>query len=189
MSNYEFRFVITQNGRIFKLDGWTPVREIINNEWSKPTQIDKEELFNATIIDENTASKFANNVDVDYADPSFPLDRTTISCLFNGSMDLYEYLINNLEKPYKNDDLFIDLDGIKFKNNNKEYVYLDSLAYIFFLLDVFTFDIDKVKNGLLSELINSICVFLELSFQNQNYQIRKLIHILTRYITILYLLG
>ena len=66
MPNYDFRYVLTKSGRVFRLDGWKPVREIIDGYWSAPRSIDQSEILNAIQIDESHAESFAIENDSEF---------------------------------------------------------------------------------------------------------------------------
>lgn len=134
--NYEARFVITKSGRVLKLDGWKPVREILNRKWTEPLPIEQSEVLNAKIISFSEAQEYADYLDDKLFYP-IRVREDLRKTILKFSYNLYKYFISELSK--KVDSYGIDDNTIQFKVNdeNKYFLFFHCISFYLFLFDLY----------------------------------------------------
>ena len=125
MANYSFRYVITKSGRVFRLDGWTPVREIIGGYWKQPNFIEQEEILSGLILDENAAESLASEEDSDVYKKSYPTHRLINTLIYSLAVLLYSYFEGTLKQDFNPSQL------------TKHYIFKSCFAYSIYVIDIY----------------------------------------------------
>ena len=123
MLNYDFRYVLTKFGRVFRLDGWKPVREIVDGYWSAPRSIDQSEILNAIQIDESYAESFAIENDSEFLENTYPTIKLIDQLLYGLSITLYAYFEETTKEDFKP------------KKQTKQYMFKSCLAFSIYVID------------------------------------------------------
>ena len=133
--NYEARFIITKSGRVLKLDGWKPVREILNRKWAKPLPIEQSEVLSAKIISFFEAQEYADYLDDEKLEPSRIREdlRKTIS---KYAYILYEYFIAELSKEVESYGLDDTVIQFKVNDENRYFLFVHCISFYLFLFDL-----------------------------------------------------
>ena len=126
MPNYTFRYVVTDDKRVFRLDGWKPVKEIVNGKWSDPNPIEQSKILNGKVVSEVEADKYAIIKDENFLDNAYPTNKLIDECIYGLAVTLYAYLEEQLDAQFKP------------KKKIKEYIFKSCLAFSIQVIDRYT---------------------------------------------------
>ncbi len=134
--NYQARFVITKSGRVIKLDGWKPVREIINKKWTNPRPIEQSEVLDGKVVSFFEAQKYADCLDDEILKPSRIREDLQI-IISKYAYNLYEYFIAELSKEVDNYGLDDTVIHFKVNDENKCFLFVHCISFYLFLFDLY----------------------------------------------------